>query len=383
MTDIIMPALGMSQDTGRLVSWLKQVGDWVEKGEPLMEIETDKAAVEVESPASGYLRQLLVEAGEEAPVGQVIALLEEKAERSPAPAAAILASPKARALAAQRGLSLAQMHGSGPHGAVLVADVLAANAPPAAEPPPTPSHEAAKEAGPQTVEPPETEAPLHEAPLSAAWRQMIERLSASWPATPQFNLLREVEATQLIAWRKRLNEQTQPPAPKITFTDLLIRLTALALRQHPQVNAIFQHGKVWRCQEIAIGLAIALEDGLVAPVIHHADRLSIAQIAQARLDRIARAETGRLRLEDVQGGALTISNLGMYKVDGFAAIVNPPQAAILAVGRIAERVVALNGLPVVRSTLLLSVSFDHRVVDGARGARFLDTLGDLLEQPPG
>ncbi len=442
--NVIMPVLGMSQDTGRLVRWLKSAGERVEKGEPLMEVETDKAVVEIEAPASGILAQALAAEGEEVPVAQVVAVIESGAPGpgpapsgslpppspavvpqtpqpapQPAPPAArlaispvaarivaehhldpalirprgkriekedvlaylaaaapptgpavgaaeggrVLASPKARRLAAERGLDLAALFrrgaGSGPQGAVLAADVLSASAPAAAAPPAT--------------------GWLEELPASPRWSRMVERLSAAWPAAPHFYLTREVDATRLVAWRQAELERS---SLKVTYTDLLVRLAAVALRQHPRVNALFQDGKIYHSREINIGLAVAVEDGLVVPVIHRADELSVPQLAAARLELVERARAGRLRLEDLQGGTFTLSNLGMYRVDAFCAVLNPPQAAILAVGRIADRVVAVDGLIGVRPTLVITVSFDHRVVDGARGAEFLDALGDYLEDPP-
>jgi pyruvate dehydrogenase E2 component (dihydrolipoamide acetyltransferase) len=428
-TNVIMPALGMSQDAGRLVRWLKKAGEWVEKGEPLMEVETDKAVEEIEAPASGYLAQVLAQEGEEVPVAQVIAILEgagQEGEPKPEPAAPpvpvptappfpprpappfpisplaariaaehhvdpaqirprgariekadvlfflqasesptgpalrsgerILASPKARRLAAELGVDLAGIRdrgaGRGPQGAVLAADVLAASA----------------------LSGSVTES---EIPLSLTWSRMVQRLSASWPETPQFFLMREVDARRLIAWRQAEQAQT---ALKLTYTDLLVKLAAAALRAHPRVNASFQAGKIQLNREVNIGLAVAVEEGLVVPVIRQAAELSVSQIAGTRAALVERARAGRLRLEDLQGGTFTVSNLGMYKVDAFCAVVNPPQAAIMAVSRIAERVTALNGAPVVQPMLTITVSFDHRVVDGARGAEFLQTLGDFIEE---
>jgi pyruvate dehydrogenase E2 component (dihydrolipoamide acetyltransferase) len=269
-------------------------------------------------------------------------------------AARVLASPKARRLAAERGMDLALIRGRGPQGAVLAADVLAGGALP---------QPAAKPA----------------IPASRTWNRMVERLTAGWPETPQFFLMRELNAAHLIAWRRAELEQT---AQEITYTDLLVKLAAAALGAHPRVNASFQEGQIRLNREVNIGLAVAVAEGLVVPVIHGAGALSVSQIASARAALVERARAGRLRLEDLQDGTFTVSNLGMFKVDAFCAVVNPPQAAILAIGRIEERVVALNGAPVVQPRLTISVSFDHRVVDGARGAEFLQTLGDLIEEGP-
>ena len=203
-------------------------------------------------------------------------------------------------------------------------------------------------------------------------------MTQCWTTVPHFYLLREVNAEGLIAWRNKLLQRS---AAKITFTDLLTKVVAGALAEHPRLNASWRDGVIALNNEINVGLAVAVEGGLVVPVIHGADRLGVGEIARQRQELMARAQAGKLRLEDLADGTFTISNLGMYGVDAFNAIVNPPQAAILAVGRIADRVVAVNGQPAVRPTLMLSLSCDHRVVDGARGAAFLDTLADMIEEP--
>ncbi len=416
-TNVIMPALEMAQESGKLVRWLKPEGASVAKGEPIMEIETDKVTVEIESPASGMLASITAHEGDVVPVGQTIAWILapgevapttapaiqsgrtlakstviqaspvarkmaeehgidlavvkpgggriEKADvlayvekqRRPSPAATrhveqarlMPASPKARRLAAERGIDLGQVRGSGPGSAVLAVDLPAA--PPASA---------------------ET--------LPTVWRVMAERMSASWTTAPHFYLLREVKASRLMAWREQAQKRA---AGKITFTDLLVKIVAAALRQHLRINSSWNAGGILRNDEINIGVAVAIDDGLIVPVIHRADTLTLAEIASQRSDLVTRAQAGRLLLQDIQGGTFTLSNLGMYGVDVFNAIVNPPQAAILAVGRIVERVVAVNGQPSVQPMLFLSLSCDHRVVDGARGARFLDAIAGLIEEPLG
>lgn len=411
-----MPALGMAQETGKLIAWLKREGERVDKGEPLMEVETDKATVEIEAPASGTLNGLRAQDGDEVPVGEVIAWILEPGESAPPEPggskmkeaareepeeAAVLnasplarkiaaqhdldlalvrsdggriekddvlaylddinirrntarrapASPKARRLAEERGLDVAHLTGSGPEGAVLAEDVLAASL----------------EGGMTSS-----------LAVSGIWQVMVGRVSQSWADAPHFYLLREVDASRLVAWRERLQAGGDP---KITFSDLLVKLAAAALRQHPGVNASWNDGEILLKREINVALAIAIEAGLVAPVIHRADELRLQQIAERRQELIQRAQGGRLRPEDLKGGTFTISNLGMYGVDAFNAIVNPPQAAILATGRIAERVIAIDGRPAVRPTMMISLSCDHRVLDGARAAQFLKTLIDLIEEP--
>ncbi|MCX7840823.1 MAG: 2-oxo acid dehydrogenase subunit E2, partial [Anaerolineae bacterium] len=207
-----------------------------------------------------------------------------------------------------------------------------------------------------------------------------ERMVQSWTTAPHFYLMREVNASRLVVWRERVNQRA---AEKITFTDLLVKIIATALRQHPRANASWREGALVLNSDINIGIAVAIEEGLVVPVIHRADTLTLAQIAARRAEVVARAQAGKLRLEDVQGGTFTLSNLGMYGVDAFNAIVNPPQGTILAVGRIAERVVAVKGQPTVQPMMTLTLSCDHRVVDGARGAQFLGMVAELIEEPLG
>ncbi len=392
-TDVIMPALGMAQETGKILRWLKTEGEAVSKGEPLMEIETDKVTVEVEAPADGTLALRAAE-GDEVGVGKAVAVIvgagepvpepvsvdaaaapsagaqpvKEEPETAPAPQSRTsrrhLASPKARRLAEEHGIELAAVAGSGPHGAVVAADVeaLGGNGAVADAPP------AGLDAG-------------EELPLGAVWTRMAERLSESWRTVPHFFLLRQVEATRLLAWRESLRSRAGYEG--VTHTDLLVKLCAAALREHPRVNASWRDEKVLASAGVHVGIAVALEDGLVVPVVHDADALDLQKLAARRKELVGAARSGQLRPEDVSGGTFTVSNLGMYGVDAFAAIVNPPQAAILAVGRIVDRVIPVAGSPEVRPTLALCLSFDHRVVDGARGAQFLDTLAGLIEEPAG
>jgi pyruvate dehydrogenase E2 component (dihydrolipoamide acetyltransferase) len=403
--EVIMPMLGMAQETGKVVRWLKAEGEAVAKAEPLMEVETDKVTVEIEAPAAGTLAGVVASEGDDVPVGQVIAYVLGDGEQLPepdarsAPAVALpaepamprgqspghgvygpertaasafaaadpaetatsgglspghdgngqsarrtLASPKARRLARDRGLPIEQIAGSGPYGAVQAADVQSFMTPAAA---PTPA-------------------------LSSAWQTMARRMSEVWRDVPHFYLSREVEATRLNAWRETARKR--PGYERVTHTDLLVKIVAAALAEHPRVN---------RASDVNVGIAVATDDALVVPVIHGADRLELRAVAERRAELVARARDKKLRLEDVQGGTFTISNLGMFGVDAFGAIVNAPQAAILAVGRITDRVVAVDGAPAVRPTFVLTLSLDHRAIDGAIGARFLDTLVSLVEEPAG
>ena len=427
--EVIMPALGMAQDEGVLLRWLKKEGEMVTAGEPLMEVATDKVDVQVEAPASGLLTAVTAQEGDEIPVGQVIGLIaaegeelpaapppaelkvspaEDKSEPSSLPAspvaarlaaehgidladvqasggriskedveahirsassansgARVLASPKARRLARERGIDIASLVGSGPEGAVLAADVPL-SAQPVTETPQMPDFALA------AVEP-ETQ------PVSRMWQIMAERLTSSWTSVPHFYLVREVNADQLMHWRTILSSGSADA--KITYTDLLTKLAALALARFPRLNAFWDDGNIVSNPDINVGLAIAVEQGLLVPVVHNADRLRVEEIAARRADLVARAGSGGLSPADFSGGTFTISNLGMYGVDAFNAIVNPPQAAILAVGRIADRVVAVDGQPAVRPMMTLTLSCDHRAVDGVRAAQFLDALVGMIEEP--
>jgi pyruvate dehydrogenase E2 component (dihydrolipoamide acetyltransferase) len=384
-TEVIMPALGMAQETGKLLRWLKLEGDDVTQGEPLMEVETDKVTVEIEAPAAGTLAGVTASEGDDVPVGRamafilaggeslpelVVAVADVPVRAEPEPLVAIasrgnarrrvLASPKARALAREHGVSVEDIAGSGPHGAVQAADVVAffARAAPAQAP-----------------------AAGGEIAVSSAWKTMADRMQASWQSVPHFYLEREVEATRLNSWRETLRKRAG--YEKLTHTDLLVKICAAALVQHPRVNASWHEGTVVASDAIGVGIAVATEDALIVPVVRDADRLELREICERRGELVARTREKKLRPDDVAGGTFTISNLGMFGVDAFHAIVNTPQAAILAVGRILDRVVPVDGAPAVRPMLTLTLSFDHRVVDGAEGARFLETLASLVEEPAG
>ncbi len=267
------------------------------------------------------------------------------------------ASPKARRLAREQGVDIATLQGSGPEGAVLAADV-----------PLTPVQRGSSEG----------------VGVSTVWRVMAERMTQSWTSAPHFYLTREVTASALVEMRARITPAVEERnSIKPTYTDLLVKLAAMVLRNHPRVNARWADGTLRLNNEINIGIATAIEDGLIVPVIRNADQMSIAEIAKLRDDLVSRATAGKLRPADIAGGTFTITNLGMYNIDAFSAIVNPPQAAILAVGRIVDRVVPLDGQPAVRPMMILTLSCDHRVVDGARGAKFLDDLAHLIEEPWG
>jgi len=382
---VVMPALEMAQETGKLISWLKSEGQAVAKGDPLLEIETDKAVMEIESPGDGVLAGIRVQAGAEVPVGQTIAWIVRPGETPPgdeapvasgrrssaaasSPAAASAAvpsvpaapevriSPKARRLAAERGVALDQVRGSGPAGEILASDILAA---------------AESTASAPTVD-----------NTSATSRLMAERTTQSWTTVPHFFVVRDVEAGALNEARQKLHPEVEKShGAKLTHTDLLVALVARVLFKHPRMNASWTGDRVLANPEVNVAVAMAVKDGVVAPVIPNAHTASLGETAVRRRDLTERARMGKLRPQDLAGGTFTISNLGMLGVDSFSAIITPPQAAILAVGRIADRVVAVDGTPAIRPMMTLTLSSDHRVIDGARAAEFLQDLAEAIGNP--
>jgi pyruvate dehydrogenase E2 component (dihydrolipoamide acetyltransferase) len=347
-TDVIMPALGMAQETGTVVQWKKRAGDQVVKGEPLLEVETDKAVVEVESPASGTLSSISAEAGTEVPIGTTIAVIlaagetggqttSAKPQSSSSEVRLQPASPKARRLAAESGVDLSTVAGTGPGGAVVTADL------------------------PEATDESELE-------VGRTWRIMAERTTTAW-AAPHFYLTREVMAEALLAVKSE----------RVTVTDLLVKLSAVTLKRHPHLCAAWRQGRLVKTRRISIGVAVASEDGLTVPVLHDAERKSLAEISAWREGAVERARAHRLHPEDLEGGVFTISNLGMHGVDAFTAIINAGQASILSVGRITERPVARNGKVEVAKTMIVTLGCDHRVVDGAKGALFLKDLVAAIE----
>jgi pyruvate dehydrogenase E2 component (dihydrolipoamide acetyltransferase) len=393
---VVMPALEMAQETGKLLAWRKKEGDRVSKGEPLLEIETDKAVVEVEAPADGVLAGIKASEGADIPVGQTIAWIVAPGEQPPAdtapvapaaratsqpksepsqasptqsvsPSAAGSAkiSPKARRLAKELGVDIGAIHGSGTGGEILASDVQAAATSPA---PPTPDS-TPKNSG--TVE----------APTSLG-RIMAERTTQSWTTVPHFFVTRDVDATVLNHYREQIVDQIESTKKiRVTHTDLLVALVSRVLLKHPRLNASWSAEGIRLHNHVNMGVAIAVNDGVVAAVIHNAHTASLPEIASQRRDVAERARAGKLRPADIADATFTISNLGMYGVDQFSAIITPPQAAILAVGGIADKVVAIDGKPAVRPMMTLTISCDHRVADGARAAMFLSDLAQALGDP--
>jgi pyruvate dehydrogenase E2 component (dihydrolipoamide acetyltransferase) len=396
---VIMPALEVAQETAKLVAWLRKEGDSIRKGELLLEIETDKATMEVEAEADGVLAGVTAQVGEDIPVGQVIAWIlapgeslpeaggtvnpaAEAVEASPvveaaSPTAASAAeqpvrgigqiSPKARRLAKEAGIDPGTVQGTGPGGEILASDIRAVV-------------EAKANQAPASV--PLAPAPAQFEPLSSIGRLMAERTTQSWTTVPHFFVQREIDAIALNRARAAFGPAIeQSHGVKLTHTDLLVALVARILTKHPRLNASWIDGGIRLNPDVNISIAMAVDEGVVAPVVANAHTATLANIARQRHDLAERARGGRLRLADLTGGTFTISNLGMFQVDSFSAIITAPQAAILAVGAIKDRVVPIEGGFGVRPTLRLTISVDHRVADGAKAAAFLRDLAQAIEEP--
>jgi pyruvate dehydrogenase E2 component (dihydrolipoamide acetyltransferase) len=403
---VVMPALEMAQETGKLLAWRKKEGEAVKKGEPLLEIETDKAVVEIEAPGDGFLVGITAHEGAVIPVGETIAWLVAAGEKAPAakspampsaratsaaapsagrataavatapPQTTAQISPKARRLAKELGVETDGLSGSGPDGTITAEDVQAAadaKRSGATSSTPTP---AALSASPSTS--------LTGESLSQIARLMAERMTQSWTKVPHFFLTRDVDCTALMAAHKRLGPAVEKSnGGKLTVTDLLIAAVARAIAKHPVMNASWTGTGIRQNPDVNISLAMAVKDGVVGAVIHKADTAMLGDISAQRRDLTERARANRLRPADISSGTFTISNLGMYQVDAFIAIITPPQAATLAVGTIADRVVALKGKPAIRPMMTMTLSSDHRVLDGARAAEFLTTLAEAIQKPDG
>lgn len=391
-TDVIMPALGMAQEKGVLVNWLKAEGEPVSKGEPLMEVETDKATVEIEAPASGILAYVSAAPGDEVPVGRTIAVilapgepLPKRPEQVSTPASTttaslggeykvrsaeegcaalvterIVASPAAKRIAKEKGISLTALKGSGPDGSIVAEDVL----------------QAAETEKPAPAGPPKVRELI---PLTPMRRIVGERMAKSKQTAPHFYVSVDVDMTEAsrkrAAWKEKKGEVTP------SFNDLILWACAKTLRDFPSLNATFTGQGIELLSDINIGMAVALEEGLVVPVIRNADRLSLEQLARQSRELAEKAQKKKLFPLDYEGGTFTVSNLGMFGVDSFVAIINPPQCAILAVGQVAPRVVPHGEGIAVRSVMTMTLSADHRIADGVAAARFLQEVKGLLEKP--
>jgi pyruvate dehydrogenase E2 component (dihydrolipoyllysine-residue acetyltransferase) len=406
-TEVRLPRLGQGMESGTIVKWLKSEGEAVEKGEPLYELDTDKVTQEVEAEASGVLLKIAVSEGE-VPVGQTIAVIGEAGEEvptvedvpeeegSPGPAreaereegrqasgdsseqateikeprpavqsngGRVKASPLARRIARERGIELSSLSGTGPEGRIVAEDVERAEAIPAVTP---------------SVAAPIPTGEVERRELTSVRRTIARRLTEAWQI-PVFQLQISADMTRVNSLLARLREDES--APKTTVTDVLTKVCAAALMLHREVNAQFTEDAIALYPTANVGLAVAAPQGLVVPVIRSAERLSLAEIAVARADLVSRSREGKLQRGDLEEGTFTISNLGMFGVESFTAVLNPPQAAIIAVGAAVERPVPVDGELVVRPLVRLTATFDHRAVDGAPAAEFLQAVKERLEEP--
>lgn len=438
MTEIQMPRLSDTMEEGVIAGWQKKVGDQIKRGEVVAEIETDKAIMELEAYDDGVLEKVLVGEGTTVPIGTPIALVgdgsgavAEAAEPAapagapadasaeaaapagqsgpagesapagqsgpaaePAPASAPepvngsapskpKASPLAKAVAKDRGVDLAGVTGTGPGGRIIRADIDAAAAEPAAahspaEPAPAP----AAPAQPATAPVSGAGEDVEELPLSNVRKVTAKRLAESKQQAPHFYLTSAIDVTDLVAFRGNLNERLQAAGgPKVSLNDLVVKAVATALRANPSVNVSFGGDKLLQHKRIHLGVAVAIDDGLVVPVIRDTDRKSVSEIATEGREKAGRAREGKLKLDEMSGGTFTISNLGMFGIEQFSAVINPPEAAILAVGAAKEELQLVDGEVVARKILRVTLSADHRAIDGAVGAAFLQQLTALLEDP--
>jgi pyruvate dehydrogenase E2 component (dihydrolipoamide acetyltransferase) len=419
-TEIKLPRLGQGMESGTIVKWLKSEGDKVEKGEPLYELDTDKVTQEVEADASGVLLKIAISSGE-VEVGKTIAVIGEQGEEvaaeveenpsgdgdgaqtvgedaqeegSPARAreqdreqgrrassgmseqvteirqpsadngGRVKASPLARRIARERGIDLSAVAGTGPDGRVVAEDV----------------ERSAASAGPAQLATPAAGEGVEVQQLSSMRKTIARRLTEAWQA-PVFQLGITVDMGRALELRKRLVELNAEGSVKPTISDLLTKVCAAALMRHRPVNALYKGDAVELYPAANIGIAVAVPNGLVVPVIPGCERKSIAEIAATRAAVVERARAGKLQQSDLDGGTFTISNLGMFGIERFVAVLNPPQAAILAVGSIEDRVVPVDGQPAVRPRMELTLTCDHRAIDGATGAEFLRDVKAFLEEP--
>jgi pyruvate dehydrogenase E2 component (dihydrolipoamide acetyltransferase) len=435
---VVMPKLSPTMEEGQISRWLKNEGDKVSMGEPLAEIDTDKATMEMQALGSGVLRKILIKDGESAPLGQIIAVIgepdedisallaeassgaqasgpavrEEKAEAPPEqkssegsakPAAAsgngaqaakgdgqgndrLIVSPLAARMAAEAGINLRSLTGSGPGGRIVKRDIEEAmnagqqTADAGAQQSPQ-RHLRAVQPGTQPSQQPPVEgaSPYRDEPTSVMRQTIARRLVTSIGPVPHFFLTTEIEMDRVVEMRRSVNELD--PELKISINDVIIKVAAAALIQHPQVNASFQDRNIRYYERADIGVAVAIEDGLITPIVRSADQKSLSQIAAEVRELAERARSRKLLPEEYTGATFSISNLGMLGIDEFTAVINPPEAAILAIGAATPKAVVRDGQVVVRQMMRVTMSCDHRVIDGATGARFLQTFKRTLENP--
>jgi pyruvate dehydrogenase E2 component (dihydrolipoamide acetyltransferase) len=434
ITKVIMPKLSDAMETGKVIKWIKKEGDSVKGGDVIAEVETDKANVEIEAFGSGVLRKIVVGEGGQVPVGNLIGVIAEPSDdisnlaasapspvaaaapapakaaaalpamesyksepattsvvpMSPVPAATagasagggrVKASPLARKVAAQSGVDLRLVQGSGPGGRIVRRDVeSAATAPATTQPVARPAAAApAAAARPAFVIPPRTGAEFEDQPLSPMRAIIAKRMPLSKGPIPHFYVTSEVAMDR--AWALRADLNALEGQPKVSVTDLIIKACALALLKNPGVNAQLQGQAIRVFHRAHIGIAVALDEGLITPVLRDCDAKPLTQIAFEARDLAERARGGKLRAQEMSGATFSVSNLGMFDVEEFSAIINPPEGAILAVGSVVEKPVAEGGQIRVGRRMKMTISCDHRVMDGAMGARFLQDVKRLLEEP--
>jgi len=432
-TKVIMPKLSPTMEEGQISRWLKKEGDKVSMGEPLAEIDTDKATMEMQALGNGVLRKILINEGQSAPLGQLIAVIAEpdediasvlseapasqpqeqkKQEQAPAPeqpqaqpqpqakaAAAtgavpsrvdngrqpqpaaisdsgrVIVSPLAARMAAEAGIDLRSLQGSGPGGRIIKKDIEAA----LTQPKPAP----AAPAYPRIVETTRFQqagaSAYRDEPATQIRQTIAKRLVTSLGPVPHFFLTTDIEMDRAAEMRRGIN--ALDPDLKISINDVIIKVTAAALIQHPEVNASFQEKFVRYYEHADIGVAVAIEDGLITPVVRAADQKSLSQIAAEVRELAERARSKRLKPEEYTGATFSISNLGMFGIDEFTAVINPPEGAILAVGAMTPKPVVRDNEIVIRQIMRVTMSCDHRVIDGATGAKFLQTFKKILENP--
>jgi pyruvate dehydrogenase E2 component (dihydrolipoamide acetyltransferase) len=408
MAEVTMPRLSDTMEEGTIASWLKKPGDQVARGEVIAQIETDKATMDLTAFEAGTLQEILAPEGSTVQIGKPVARIgsvapvsaraapaapaEAPAARAPEPPATaqpapppparaaepaepaadgkVRASPVARHIAAEHGLDLAQIQGSGPQGRVIRSDVEAALA---TSPTPAPPQAPRAPSQPQ----PQPAAGDEKVQLSQMRRTIARRMAESTRAVPHFFLTVTVDATELVKLRTQITEQ----GVKVSFNDLVVKGAALALRKVPEVNVSFAEDSLIKHAQVHIGIAVATERGLIVPVIRNVDQKALSQIAQEARDLAERAQAGKLQPNDYIGGTFTVSNLGMFGVEQFNAVINPPEAAILAVGAIVKEPADYQGEIALRDRMRLTLSVDHRALDGATGARYLQALKELFEKP--
>jgi pyruvate dehydrogenase E2 component (dihydrolipoamide acetyltransferase) len=426
-TKVIMPKLSPTMEEGQISRWLKKEGDKVAMGEPLAEIDTDKATMEMQALANGVLRKIVVNEGEAAPLGQLIAIIGEanediasllseasakpapappaKQEAEPppppppppqpqaaaaaaagnigngrqagaAPSGRVIVSPLAARMAAESGLDLRSIQGSGPGGRIIKKDIEAALTQPKSAPAPQRYPRPVEPGQPVPVGAPSA---YRDEPATQIRQTIAKRLVTSLGPVPHFFLTTEIEMDRAAEMRKGIN--ALDPDLKISINDIIIKVTAAALIQHPEVNASFQEKFVRYYEHADIGVAVAIEDGLITPVVRAADQKSLSQIAAEVRELAERARSKRLKPEEYTGATFSISNLGMFGIDEFTAVINPPEGAILAVGAMTAKPVVRDNEIVVRQMMRVTMSCDHRVIDGATGAKFLQTFKKILENP--